>query len=262
MPNMDSGTLWTIVGNIISFISLVVAVIFFILGRKKTILQYKKSTTPLITEKMAGILNDRMSIDGQPIKNLASTTISFINSGNQRIQSSEFSDQEPLRVILTGHLYAHDVSLGNQKLLPKVEPVNDKALNISFENLKPGQFFRVTILHDGTLDVLGELTTGTMREFSSRFNKIAPSIASFAMIAVMFASILIFDKLYDSHIMETMLVSYWGFIILVLIPLVSVLLIFAVVLTYEEPFLRDDDTNESIKKDHSLLKIIDRIFRE
>lgn len=163
MPQFDSSAFWGIVGIIVGII---VATIFFLLGKKKTLLQYYKSTTPLITEKMAGILNNRMSIDGQPVKSLVSTTISFVNSGNQRIQSSEFSDEKPLRVILTGHLYGYDVSLGNQKLRPKVEPVDEKTLNISFENLKPRQFFRVTILHDKTIDVSGELTTGTMRVYS------------------------------------------------------------------------------------------------
>ena len=159
MPEFVSNAIWAMVG-------VSATVIVFLLQKKKTLLQYYISTTPLITEKMAGILNDRMLIDGQPVKSMSSTTISFINSGNQRIKSSDFSEQEPLRIILKGHLYGHDVSLGNQKLLPKVVPVHDNVLNISFENLKPSQFFRVTILHDKTLDVSGELTTGNMREYS------------------------------------------------------------------------------------------------
>lgn len=165
MPQLDSSIIWTIVGTIIGVSATVIVCLF---QRKKTLLQYYISTTPLITEKMAGILNDRMSIDGQPVKSMSSTTISFVNSGNQRIQFSDFSTQEPLRVILEGHLYGYDVSLGNQKLLPKVTPADEKTLHISFENLKPKQFFRVTILHDEadeTLEVLGELTTGTMREY-------------------------------------------------------------------------------------------------
>ena len=171
MPQLDANAFWGIAGMVVGVSA---TVIVFLLQKKKTLLQYRKSTTPLITEKMAGILNDRMSIDGQPVKRMSSTTISFINSGNQRIKSSDFSEQEPLRIILKGHLYGHDVSLGNQKLLPKIEPVNDKELNISFENLKPRQFFRVTILHDETLDILGELTTGTMRTFRSSYSRAFP----------------------------------------------------------------------------------------
>lgn len=165
MPQLDGatiGVIGTIVGTIIGVSA---TVIVFFLQKNKTLLQYVISTTPLVTEKMAVILNDRMSIDGQPVKSMSSTTISFINSGNQRIKSSDFSEQEPLRIILKGHLYGYDVSLGNQKLLPKVNPADDNVLKISFENLKSKQFFSVTILHDETLDVFGELTTGTMRQY-------------------------------------------------------------------------------------------------
>lgn len=182
MPEFVSNAIWAIVG-------VSATVIVFILQKKKTLLQYAISTTPLVTEKMAAILNGRMTVDGQPVKSMSSTTISFINSGNQRIKSSDFSKQEPLRIILKGHLYGHDVSLGNQKLLPKVAPVNDNVLNILFENLKPGQFFRVTILHDEadeTLEVLGELTTGTMREYiRSKILLISMTILDFAVIALL-----------------------------------------------------------------------------
>lgn len=172
MPQLDASAFWGLAGILVG---VVVSAFFFIIGKKKTLLQYSKSSTLLVSENMTRILNNRMSIDGQPVKSLSSTTISFVNSGNQRIQSSDFSKQEPLRVILKGHMYGYDVSRGNQQLLPQVRqfPTNPKAkpvkyivLEILFENLKPRQFFSVTILHDGTLDVLGGLTTGTMREHS------------------------------------------------------------------------------------------------
>lgn len=186
MPNMDPGMSWTIVGNIISFISLIVAVVLYLLGKKKTLLQYYQFTSPLITEEMAGRLNGRISIDGQPVKNLSSTTISFINSGNEKIQFSDFSVQEPLRIILEGHFYDCSDDPGNQKLRPKVEHISEKILNVSFENLKPGQFFRIKILHDGTLDVSGELKTGTMRKY--RYSR----IFLMPMIIIDFACIVFF----------------------------------------------------------------------
>ena len=162
LDSIDSSAFWGIAGIVVG---IVVATFFFIIGKKKTLLQYYKTTTPLITEKMPGILKGRMTIDGQPINSLFSTTISFVNSGNQRIQSSEFSVQEPLRIILKGQLYGYNASLGNQKLRPRAKLINGKVLYISFENLKPRQFFKVTILHDNTLDISGELTTGTMRKY-------------------------------------------------------------------------------------------------
>lgn len=195
MPQFDSSAFWGIAGIVIG---VVVATFFFIIGKKKVLLQYDISTTPLITETMAGILHGRMTIDGQPVKSMYSTTISFVNSGNQRIQSSDFSVQKPLTIIHNSHLYGFDVSRGNQKLLPKVEPVSKDALNISFENLKPGQIFRVTILHDDDdtmIQVLGELMTGTMRSYGSSL-----LLLFFALISLFIAFFLLYDRASDGPV--------------------------------------------------------------
>lgn len=260
MPNIDFGTFWTIVGNIISLISLIAAVVFFILGKKKTLLHYYKSTTSLVTEKMAKILNNRLSIDGQPIKSLSSTTIRFINSGNQRIKSSDFSEQEPLRIVLKGHLYVYDVSPGNQKLLPKVEPVNEKVLSISFENLKPRQFFSVTILHDESLNVLGELTTGNMQKFHSRFSIILTVMFTITIIESMFVPLFILDDVFNGYIIENMRASFWGnAIVAIFFVLILAGTVFVVVLFFKESFLYK---NYDINRDSKPRRITDRIFRK
>lgn len=220
MPEFDPSAFWGIAGIVVGII---VATIFFLLGKKKTLLQYAISTTPLITEKMIGILNDRMSIDGQPVNSLSSTTISFINSGNQRIKSSDFSEQEPLRVILTGYLYGYDVSRGNQKLFPKVTPAddNDNVLKILFENLKPRQFFSVTVLHNKSLEVLGELTTGTMRKYRSNM-----TFLFFEMIFTLGCAILMVDIMTSGYV--STLIGSLETLILYLILLTAAIVSFAV----------------------------------
>lgn len=259
MPWWESSVFWGIAGIVVGII---VAAIFFIIGKKKTLFQYYKSTAPLITEKMAGILDGRMSIDGQPVKSLTSTTISFVNSGNQRIQSSDFSTQEPLRVILEGQLYGYDVSLGNQKLLPKVELVEEKVLNISFENLKPGQVFRVTLLHDETLDVLGELTTGTMRKFRSRFSRALPFMVAAVLIAVILLFVIILDSAFNNgHTVNTVFMSVYGCAIVVVCMLIMfILLIVSSVFLEKELFLYNGDINNSVEKDLNFLKTLARIL--
>lgn len=222
MPQLDGttiGVIGTIVGTILGVSA---TVIVFFLQKNKTLLQYAISTTPLVTEKMAVILNDRMSIDGQPVKSMSSTMISFINSGNQRIKSSDFSEQEPLSIIVKGHLYGHDVSLGNQKLLPKVASVNDNVLNISFENLKPGQFFSVVILHDKadeTVEVSGELTTGTMREYST-----SKMHTYFTIISEIVMTALLIDYQFNGPVV-TLIGHFMILILLVLLFLVTALVL-------------------------------------
>ena len=254
MPQLDPSAFWGIAGIVVGII---VASIFFFLGKKKTLLEYDISTNPLITEKMAGILNDRMSIDGQPVKSMLSTTISFINSGNQRIKSADFSEQDPLCIILKGHLYGYDVSLGNQKLLPKAESINDKVLNISFENLKPRQFFRVMILHNETLDVSGELTTGNMRKLRSSFSKAFPFMAAAAMMDVVLCVDLLFDGPITTAILET---DFHYAILIALTILMFTLCVIALVVGNPSPLHDDDDINKPIKEDRNLLKTIGRIF--
>lgn len=170
MPQLDGttiGIIGTIVGTVIGVSA---TVIVFFLQKKNTLLQYHIFRTLLITEKTAGILNNRISIDGQPISSLFETRIKFRNAGNQPINSSDFASQEPLRILLLGHLYGFDVFTGNHNLLPSLKRIDNMNLNIVnlniiFEGLKPKKYFTVTILHDGFLGVHGVLIPGEMRPY-------------------------------------------------------------------------------------------------
>lgn len=163
MPQLDSSAFWGIAGIIIGII---VATFFFIMGKRKTLLQYQKSSTTLIPEKMAKNSKINISVNGKQINGLISTTIQFTNVGNQPVRSSDFALQKPLHINIAGSYYGHEVSAGNQDLIPLLDKNN---MNINFEGLQPKQYFSVTILHEGTIDVSGTLLTGKMREYKSHF---------------------------------------------------------------------------------------------
>ena len=163
MPQFDSSAFWGIAGIIVGIL---VATFFFAIGKKRTLLQHQSTATPLITNKMAEIPGISITIYGHPVKNLVSTIIEFRNLGNQPVSSADFAEQDKLRIVLAGELYSYDVSKGNQKLVPALDLVDNKTINIAFENLKPKQYFTVTIWHDGSLDVFGELKTGEMQEYN------------------------------------------------------------------------------------------------
>lgn len=155
MSQFDPSAFWGIAGIVVSIF---VATFFFIVGKKKTLLQYHSTTTPWITSKIVEMTGLYFTF---------STTIKFINSGNQAITSNDFAEQDKLRIeVHEGKLYSYDVSKGNQKLLPQLYPVNNRTINIAFENLKPKQYFTITILHGGSLSVFGELKTGKMQEYN------------------------------------------------------------------------------------------------
>lgn len=164
MPQFDSSAFWGIVGIVVGII---VATFFFVIGMKRSRLRYLISSTPLITKKMVKTFGINISLNNRPIKKLYSTTITFINSGNQSISSSDFANQAPLCVILTGRLYGFDASVGNQKLRPSLIPDKGKTVRVEFEALKPRKYFKVTLLHNGSLTVSGELKTGDMRVYRS-----------------------------------------------------------------------------------------------
>lgn len=161
MEQLYSSTLWGISGIIIGTIA---SAIFFVLSKKKTLLEYKIVSTQLIAKEITSIPNLKVTIDGQSAEGLVSTTIRFINSGNQIISSFDFANKAPLSITTTDHLYGIDVFSDNPNSIPSIQPFDDKTYYIAFDFLKPKQSFSVTLLHSGKLSIFGELKTGRMRE--------------------------------------------------------------------------------------------------
>lgn len=161
MPQLDSSVFWGITGIVIGIIT---STIFFLLGKKKTVLEYEIDSTQLITKEMASIPNLKVTIDGQSIEGLASTTIRFINSGNQRISRSDFVTNDQLRIIIFGQLYASEVFSDNPNSRPSIKTFDAVEYYVTFDYLKPKQSFSVTLVHSGELRIWGELKTGTLRK--------------------------------------------------------------------------------------------------
>lgn len=107
----------------------------------------------------------------------------------------------------------------------------------------------MTILHDETLDVEGELTTGNMRKLRSKSEKTVPIKVALVMIGL----ILGFDTFFD-------LFDYY--ITLTLAALGLILCISAMVfIEFPSPLYDNDDvTNRSIKEGRNLLETIWRII--
>ena len=165
MPWDDPTVLWGIAGIIVGLIGIIVSAFSFFCGKSKKLLEHRMESTQLITEKMTSVQNLKLTIDDQPIESLASTTIKFINSGNQSIFSSDFAPKEPLGVTITGHLYGHDVFADNQNSIPLIQPFDNKTYHITFDFLKPKQSFSITLIHNGTLEIIGELMDGKRRKY-------------------------------------------------------------------------------------------------
>lgn len=167
MPENDLGILLGIAGFVVGLIGIIVSVFLYFRSKNKKILEYKMNSTQLITKKMTGIPKLKVTIDDHPVKTLASTTIQFFNAGNQSIVFSDFAIKEPLGISITGCLHSYDVSADNPNSTPDLQPFDDKTFYVKFDFLKQKQSFSITLLHDGTVTVFGELTNGTRRECRS-----------------------------------------------------------------------------------------------
>lgn len=169
MPFWESSLFWGIAGIVAGF---VVATFFFLIGKNKKILEYQVTSTNLITKDMAEIPGINITLDGQPVANLISSTVKFMNAGNQTIVPDDFATLEPLGIGVEKHLlslqHGYHISSDNPNSCPLIKAIDDKTINIEFDFLKPKQSFLVTVLHDGDISIFGELKAGKTREFRDK----------------------------------------------------------------------------------------------
>ena len=167
MPFWESTPFWGIAGLIGGA---VISALFFLIGKSKKRLHYQRTTTQLITEQMISVPTLEVTIDNTTIKSLTSTKIEFYNAGNQVIYPEDFAPLEPLEIKVTKNSFdlrkCTTVTSKYQNCNPRMETTDEdkEALNVKFDFLRPRQTFSVTVLHDGKLSILGDLTDGKVLE--------------------------------------------------------------------------------------------------
>lgn len=168
MPEGTSEFL-TLLGTIISAVALILSIVFFLAGRKKRSLMYKISSTPLVTDKMTDIPGLEVLFEGQPMKNITSTTVEFFNTGNQLLEPSDFATLQPLSLNTNGQFLLGksgvQVRAENPNSIPNFELSDDHTGNLTFDFLEPKKLFEITMLHTGELTVIGELKEGTVTSY-------------------------------------------------------------------------------------------------
>lgn len=170
MSFWESSVFWGIAGIIGGFI---VAAFFFYVGKAKKSLVYQISTSALITDEINSTPGLKISVGNEPAINVSSTTITFINGGNQTINSSDFATLSPLQIITSEHFFnAENIDVSyiktrNKALNPRIRVVEKNKIIVEFEYLKPKQEFEITVLHDGELSVSGDLKTGILQSYNS-----------------------------------------------------------------------------------------------
>lgn len=173
MPLWKSDTFWGIVGFAVGIVGLLMAIIFYYLGKTRKILEYSILSTRLITEEMAKIPGLTVSIYDQPVRNLISTTLRINNAGNQTVLGADFAALAPLTAKVTGYFldtqYGYHISTSNPNSGLSIKQIKGDTVHIEFDFLKPKQFIEITLLHDGNISLTGELKSGKFREYRTRF---------------------------------------------------------------------------------------------
>ena len=174
MPFGETSFFWGIAGIVGGFI---VAAFFFYIGKSKKSLVYQILTANLITDEINNLPGLKISVGDEPATNLASTTVKFINNGNQTISSSDFASLSPLHITASKHIFnianidTSYIKARNKTLNPSINVVGNDSIIIGFEYLKPKQEFEITVLHDGKLSVGGDLKSGSFQNYDSALRR-------------------------------------------------------------------------------------------
>lgn len=166
MPSAGTSEFLTLLGIIISAVALILSIIFFLSSRKKRSLVYEISPTPLVTNEMTDIPGLEVFFEGQPIKNITSTTVKFFNTGNQLLEPKHIAALQPLRLIASGQFLLGQTGVqtkaDNPSSTPNITLIDDHTGNLTFDFLEPNKLFEITLLHTGELTVDGGLKGGSV----------------------------------------------------------------------------------------------------
>lgn len=171
MPSLESlwnsTPFWGIIGLIGGII---VSSVFFLAGKKRKILEYQITSTPLITKNVANISGLKVTINDTPVKTLTSTTIRFFNMGSEKIEPTDFAPLEPLGISVSGSILHLQLRVSadrhyNRNMNLHLEPTDGQTVNIAFDFFSSKKTFSLTVLHEGRLSVLGDLKEGKIRPY-------------------------------------------------------------------------------------------------
>lgn len=222
---MLANDLSSLLGLVVGLVSIIVSVFLSFRSKTRKILEYKIESVQLMTKKMTSIPKLKITIDGQPIKTLTSTKITFFNAGNQSIVLSDFAIKEPLGLTITGWLYSYGISADNSNSIPTLQLIDDKTFHISFDFLKQKQSFSITLLLDGTVTIFGELTNGERRQYRNIFSSSKVHLFVYILTLISIIMSVIFNLFIPPFLTEKHINIHIIYLQLVLLGVVIIILV-------------------------------------
>lgn len=168
--NWNSSILWGIIGLVGGFL---VALMFFIKGKKRQKITYKIDTYHLISNRLNMVNVDGLKITYNSIEidDLYSSTISIINTGNTVINKSDLAPKRPISLSTKERFLLNqnkDIHLQSTNKSSNITPLfyykngtdDCNKIIIDFDFLAPKQAVVCTLLHTDKINFDGDLKEG------------------------------------------------------------------------------------------------------
>lgn len=144
---------WLIITSfIITITSLLLAIIFYIKGKKVKLLYYAIRSQNIVRDLISRIDSLDMLYANERIENLTATKIAFWNAGNDTINSNDIASVRPLTINVKEGYKILDAKTLNYNPVNQfsIKLSDDKSqINISFEYLAKNEGAVIQLLHTG-----------------------------------------------------------------------------------------------------------------
>jgi len=152
LQQIFSNPIWTFAALVVTIVAIILAIIFFIKGKKAKKPAYFIRSYNLVTDFNSKVTQLKMLYDNTPIKRLTASKIAFWNDGSETINKEDITETEPLMIQAVG-----DCEILDAKVIKEVNSVNkfhieisnNKSVKILFDFLDKGQGGALQIMHTG-----------------------------------------------------------------------------------------------------------------
>lgn len=168
--NWNSAIFWGIIGILSTiFFGYLFAYIFYKKSIKKKKIYIDVNSNILISEDLSNYEGLKVLYNNEEINTLTSSTIIIANIGNDLIEMDDIISSDPITIstsnkFLTNNIEEYVVTSSNKKVSASLQKINDSILQLVFDFLRPKDNIKVTLLHDGMIDIGGELKIGTIEK--------------------------------------------------------------------------------------------------
>lgn len=150
--DLVSSTKWSfLISSLFAIISIVLAIIFFIKGRKFKNPRYSIRSNSLIKNFTQQINGLNISYNNQPISSVTVSKIAFWNKGKETLNYSDFAEADPFEICSNSEILSASIIFSRNKTNSVSCKISDdkKSIKILFDFFDKNDGFIVQIIHTG-----------------------------------------------------------------------------------------------------------------